>query len=92
MSRIGGGGSLLDGFFDLPAELMTALGTVIGFAVLGDLNSNQQNSLGNFLILIGQILETNANQRFLFESDRQTAQMQAMQRQIDEILRRLGGA
>lgn len=71
---------------------MTALGTVIGFAVLGDLNSNQQNSLGNFLILIGQILETNANQRFLFESDRQTAQMQAMQRQIDEILRRLGGA
>ena len=60
--------------------------------MLGDLNSNQQNSLGNFLILIGQILETNANQRFLFESDRQTAQMQAMQRQIDEILRRLGGA
>ena len=33
------------GFFGLPAELMSALGTVLGLALLGKLDYNQQNSL-----------------------------------------------
>ncbi|MEA4920183.1 MAG: hypothetical protein VB078_04615 [Clostridiaceae bacterium] len=59
-------------FFDMPSELMAALGTVLGFALLGDLNSNQQNSLGNFLMLIAQVLETSATQQQLLDSQKMT--------------------
>ncbi len=72
---------------------MTALGTVLGFAVLGDLNGDQQNALGNFLMLIAQIMETNAAQLQLLE-DQQTAWQTARQKaqlqdQLDEIRRQL---
>lgn len=83
---------LLEEFFSLPAELFTAMATVVGFAFLGDLTSNQQNSLGYFFALIGNILQTNANQRFLLEANQQSDQMQSLQRQIDELRRRLDGA
>lgn len=71
---------LLSGFFNLPPKLMTALGTVLGFAMLDDLTADQQNSLGNFLMLIAQILETSANQKTLLrdlESDKQSAELNA---------------
>ena len=44
---------LKDSFFDLPAEVTTALGTLAGFALMGRLTTNQQNSLGNLLELTG---------------------------------------
>ncbi len=72
-------------FFSLPAELMTALATVIGFALLGDLTPGQQNSLGNFLMLISQVMETNATQAQLLQSDAQSRQLDDMQRAIDEL-------
>ncbi len=72
---------------------MTALGTVLGFAVLGDLDGDQQNALGNFLMLIAQIMETNAAQLQLLEdqqSARQNARQQTqLQQQLDEIRRQL---
>lgn len=83
----------LESFFSLPPQLMTALGTVLGFALLGDLDGDQQNSLGNFLMLIAQIMETNATQLQLLEdlrSARQSAAQSAqLQQQLEEIRRRL---
>ena len=38
------------------AMTYTFLATVIGFALIGDLDYVSQNSLGNFLYLIAQIL------------------------------------
>ena len=72
-------------FFGLPAELMTALATVIGFALLGDLTPAQQNSLGNFLMLISQVMETNATQAQLLESSAQNQQLADMQCAIDKL-------
>lgn len=82
---------LIEGFFSLPAELLTAISTVIGFALLGNLTSNQQNSLGYVFELIGEILQTNANQRFLLEAEAQQKVLDCMQRQIDELRRRIDG-
>ncbi len=73
---------MFDGFFDLPSELMSALGTVIGFAMLGQLDYNQQNVLGNFLMLVGQVLETNSTQKQLLASQDQASQMSNMQAQL----------
>lgn len=53
----------MDNFFELPSEVMTALATIIGFASLGDLTGGQQNVLGNFLMLIAQVICTNGTQK-----------------------------
>ena len=72
-------------FFDMPSELMTALGTVIGFALLGDMDADQQNAIGNFLMLIGQILTTDATQAQTLQA-RQDAEQQ---KKIEARIRRL---
>lgn len=87
-----------EGFFDLPAPLMTAIGTVLGFALLGRLDYNQQNALGNWLMLIAQILETNSAQAQLLAADQSknaqatggaTLRLEALERQLQELQRRL---
>lgn len=83
-----GGGrllALLQSFFSLPPELMTALGTVLGFAMLGDLTADQQDSLGNFLILIGQILETSSTQKQIFEDQASAQTIAAMQQELQSL-------
>lgn len=72
-------------FFGMPAELMTTLSAVIGFAWLGDLTAEQQNSLGNFLMMIGQVLVTNAGQLVVLESDVQTSRIAALEEQLAAI-------
>ncbi len=40
----------------------------VGILLVNDLNANEQNSLGNWLLLLGQYLATNAAQQQLIES------------------------
>jgi len=40
---------------------------LIGTILVGDLNSNEQNSIGNWLMLVGQYIVTNAAQQQLIE-------------------------
>lgn len=47
-----------NGLFSLSAIEFNLLATVIGFAITPTLTTNEQNSLGNFFTLIGQILMT----------------------------------
>lgn len=77
------------GFFGLPAELMSALGTVLGFALLGRLDYNQQNSLGSWLELIGQVLESNAAQGQLLQAQQQSDRLDVLERQIEELRQEL---
>lgn len=77
------------GFFDLPAELMTALGTVLGFALLGGLDYNQQNSLGGWLELIGQVLESNAAQGQLLQEQTQNDRLAAVEQELAALRRDL---
>ena len=80
---------LSQSFFNLPGEVMSALAVILGFALLGDMTSDEQNSLGNFLMLISQILETTATQRQLLEAQQGDAQMAEIQNQLKDILTRL---
>jgi len=72
-------------FFDMPSELMTALATVLGFTLFDDLNANQQNSLGNFLELIAQVLITNATQKQYVESQRNADAHNDYERRIQRL-------
>lgn len=78
-------------FFGLPPELMSALGTVLGFALLGGLSAGQQNALGNFLMLAAQILETSASQEQLLQGQEQSRRLDRMQRSLDELRSELDG-
>ncbi|MBQ4578789.1 MAG: hypothetical protein IJA84_06995 [Clostridia bacterium] len=75
--------------FDLPAELMSALGTVLGFALLGKLDYSQQNTLGNWLELIGQVLETNAAQGQLLQAGDQSDRLAAVEEEIAALRREI---
>lgn len=85
----GGAFMFSESFFGLPAEVMTALGVILGFALMGDLTADQQNSLGNFLMLISQILETVAAQRQLVEDKAGAQQTNDILNQLKDIQSRL---
>lgn len=71
-----------NGFFGLPAELMTALGTVLGFALTAPLTYAQQNTLGNWLELIGQVLDSNAAQGQLLQTQQQGDRLNALEAEL----------
>lgn len=81
--------SLTERFFDLPAELMTALGTVLGFALTGGLTYAQQNSLGNWLELVGQILDANASQGQLLQAADTDRRLEALEQELAVLKREL---
>ena len=82
------------GFFGLPPEIFTALGTVAGFALLGGLSYDQQNALGNLLELTGQLILTNAAQGQSLQAsasaqDPSAAQLSARLDELEAQLRAL---
>lgn len=78
------------GFFSLPPELLTALGVVAGYALVGDLTVDQMGVLGNFLILIGQVLDTVAAQEAQLQGEEQDGQIQALWAAVRELQEKLG--
>ena len=44
------------------------IAVAVGYACVGNFNANEQNSIGNWLILIGQYILTHAAQQQLIES------------------------
>lgn len=49
-------------------HLFSILAISVGFACVGDYNANEQNSIGNWLILVGQYILTHAAQQQLIEA------------------------
>ena len=49
-------------------HLFAVLAVTVGFACVGDYNANEQNSIGNWLILVGQYILTHAAQQQLIEA------------------------
>ena len=45
---------------NLPPKASTASAVVVGYLLLDDLNAKEQNALGNWLMLVAQVLCTNA--------------------------------
>lgn len=86
---------------NISPKLFTLSATTIGFILLDDLTANEQNALGNWLMLVAQVLCTNGFYRQVIEERTQNKQsnnknnedptylMQkmadALQKQIDEL-------
>ncbi|MFI3260386.1 MAG: hypothetical protein R3Y13_01560 [bacterium] len=58
------------GLFALSAFEFNLLATIIGFAITPTLTTNEQNSLGNFFALVGQVLMTANAQNITLEANR----------------------
>lgn len=63
---------------DISPINFTLSATIIGYILIDELNANEQNALGNWFMLIGQVLCTNASQ--------QSVQNQRKQNTKDVIL------
>lgn len=57
-------------FFSLPPKEFSLLSSMIGLLLIDNLDINQQNSLGNFLVGVGQALLTAAAQGQLVEGNK----------------------
>lgn len=51
----------------IDSKTFTLSAVIIGLALIDDLTANEQNSVGNWLILVGQVLESNAAQQQVIE-------------------------
>lgn len=76
-------------FFDLPPRTLTILAVVLGFLMIDDLTAAEQNSLGNFLILVGQVLETNASQLAVVEGNQSNTRLQTLEKKVQALEQRL---
>lgn len=45
---------------NVPAKLFSLSAVVVGYILIDDLTANEQNALGNWLMLVAQVLSTNA--------------------------------
>lgn len=81
------------GFFSLAPEKFTVLSLLIALILIGELSIDQQNSLGNFLLSIGQDMLTNAAQASLLQSEKNNkniaAQLEILKAQIDLLEQQL---
>ena len=78
---------------DLSAGELTALSILAGFALARGLDVNQQNTLGNFLMSIGQTLESIAAQQTLLNGNApspEDAALADLKRRLEQLEARLG--
>lgn len=45
---------------NVPAKLFSLSAVIVGYILIDDLTANEQNALGNWLMLVAQVLSTNA--------------------------------
>ncbi len=67
-------------------KLLTLSAFTIGFLLIDDLNSTEQNALGGFFMLLGQTLCTNAS--FKFYTDQAAAGAGLTNEQQKEVLKK----
>ncbi len=77
--------------FDLSPKLLTFSAVAVGYLLLDDLDANEQNALGNWLMLVAQVLCTNAyfrqvqTERMQNKNFTDTDVMEMMQKMRDAI-------
>lgn len=84
---------------NIPPKLFSLSAVIVGYLLIDDTTANEQNALGNWLMLVAQILCTNAFYKQVMQergfdnnkndSEQTIAMMQkmmdALQKEIDEI-------
>lgn len=72
-------------FFDLPPKTLVLLGVLFAYMMIDELSIQEQNSLGNWLQVIGQILESNSAQASLQQSLLNQKKSQMIEQRLTRI-------
>ena len=59
--------NLFDYIYNINPKITTSLSFILGLLLISDLDTAEQNMLGNFIYLIGQTILTNASSQHLVE-------------------------
>lgn len=62
---------------NIPAKVFSLSAVVVGYLLIDDLTANEQNALGNWLMLAAQVLSTNAFYRQVQQERNQTSSEKA---------------
>lgn len=80
-------------FDSIPPDQFTLLATLLGILLANDLDVNEQNSLGNFIVSIGQSMLTLASQAENIKSQHENRdvrhQLDQLSSQLDSIKKQL---
>ena len=60
--------NLFDEIFTINPKISTSISFILGLILVSDLDTAEQNMLGNFIYLIGQTILTNAASQLLIEA------------------------
>ncbi len=52
---------------NIPPKLFSASAVVVGYILIDDMTANEQNAVGNWLMLVAQVLSTNAFYRSVMQ-------------------------
>ncbi len=52
---------------NIPPKLFSASAVLVGYILIDDMTANEQNALGNWLMLVAQVLSTNAFYRAVMQ-------------------------
>ncbi len=52
---------------NIPPKLFSASAVIVGYILIDDMTANEQNALGNWLMLVAQVLSTNAFYRAVMQ-------------------------
>lgn len=77
---------------NIPPKLFTLSAVAVGYILLDDLTANEQNALGNWLMLVAQLLCTNAFYRQVREErglEKNTKQKTNTKEETIEMLEKL---
>ncbi|HCW03771.1 MAG TPA: hypothetical protein DGK91_04060 [Clostridium sp.] len=78
---------LVEFFFSLPPKQFSLLSSILGILLLKDLDLDQQNSLGNFLVNVGTNILTAAGQGQLLQS--QKSQNDELRKKIERLKKQI---
>ena len=73
---------------DIPPKLFTLSAVAVGYLLIDDTTANEQNALGNWLMLVAQILCTNAFYKQV-EAERQNPNTMKSTEETVDILQKM---
>ncbi len=84
------------GFFSLPPAQFAILASLIGILIIDNLDLDQQNAIGNFIMSVGQTIATASAQGELLQSgDQQNIrvrqQIKLLKKQLEDLEAELDG-
>lgn len=80
---------------NIPPKAFTASAIIVGYLLIDDLTANEQNALGNWLMLTAQVLCTNAfykqvqQERKKSEKSNQETEIEMLQKMVNAIEKEL---